>query len=444
MVPSYSLIRWSGVVLVSCAIAVATVPGLLLGAACIVIGFAVLVLADAARGNARIRPITVQLPPDLRLTKDREGNLPVTIAQDPAEVRQIRMGIAWPAPLHVEAEAIGVALAAQPQQRFLWTVLPRERGDFPIDSVYLECPSPLGFWCMRAARSTACQVRVYPNLQPERKQLAAIFLNRGGLGGHARRQVGKGREFEKLREWLPGDGYEDIHWKATARRGFPITKDYQIERTQEVYVVLDASRLSARVAPGTQPDTVETALERMIQAAMTMGLVAEKQGDHFGLLTFSDGIHTFLRARNGKTHFNAMREALYRLQPRPVNPDYDEVASFIRLRLRRRALVVFLTNLDDPVLSENFAAALRLITRRHLVMANTITPQGMEPLFAHDDVASVGDVYRKLAGHLQWHDLQELRQGLHRQGVTLHLTSHASLAPELVSQYMDVKRRQTL
>ena len=90
------------------------------------------------------------------------------------------------------------------------------------------------------------EIRVYPNLLTERKNLAALFLNRGTFGIHAQRQVGKGRDFEKLREYVPGDGYDEIHWKATARRGRPITKVFQIEKTQEIYVIVDASRLSAR------------------------------------------------------------------------------------------------------------------------------------------------------------------------------------------------------
>src|SRR5262249_57242960 len=116
------------------------------------------------------------------------------------------------------------------------------------------------------------EVRVYPNLIAERKKLAALFLNRGPLGLHARRQVGKGRDFEKLREYVPGDSFDEIHWKATARRAKPITKVFQIERTQEVYVVLDASRLSSR---NTKSGT--SILERQITAALILGLATEQQ-----------------------------------------------------------------------------------------------------------------------------------------------------------------------
>src|SRR6185312_13308872 len=193
------------------------------------------------------------------------------------------------------------------------------------------------------------EIRVYPNLLGERKNLAALFLNRGAFGLHAQRQVGKGRDFEKLREYVPGDGYDEIHWKATARRGKPITKVFQIEKTQEVYVIVDASRLSAR-KPDENAET-NSVLERFVTAALVLGLAAEQQGDLFGLLTFTDKVETFVRAKNGDAHYNTCRDALYTLEPKIVTPDFDELCTFLRLRLRRRALLVFLTALDDPAVA---------------------------------------------------------------------------------------------
>src|SRR5690606_8645271 len=100
-------------------------------------------------------------------------------------------------------------------------------------------------WAVRGSSACEIELRVYPDLSKERKTVAAFFLNRGMFGLHAHRMVGRGREFERLREYMPGDSYDEIHWKATARRGTPITKVFQVERTQEVYVVIDASRLTS-------------------------------------------------------------------------------------------------------------------------------------------------------------------------------------------------------
>jgi uncharacterized protein (DUF58 family) len=286
------------------------------------------------------------------------------------------------------------------------------------------------------------EIRVYPNLSNDRKNLSALFLNRGQFGLHAQRQVGKGRDFEKLRDYIPGDGYDEIHWKATARRGKPVTKLFQIEKTQEVYVIVDRSRLSAR-PPGQSIDGA-SALERFVTAALVLGLAAEQQGDLFGLLAFGDKVEKFVRAKNGQAHYNACREALYTLQPGAVTPDFDELCTFIRLRLRRRALLIFLTALDDPAVSESFVRSLRLIRRQHLILVNMLQPPGVRPLFSNPGVAGLDDIYEELGGHLRWQKLRELQKILRRLGVQFSLLKNERMSAELVSQYLSVKQRQLL
>jgi uncharacterized protein (DUF58 family) len=294
-------------------------------------------------------------------------------------------------------------------------------------------------------------VRVYPNLGAERRNLSALFLNRGTFGLHAQRQVGKGRDFEKLRDYIPGDSYDDVHWKATAKRGRPVTKIFQIERTQELYVIVDASRLSGREiarAPdgpeAPEPRPVELILERFITSALILGLAAERQGDLFGLITFTNKVETFVRAKNGQAHYDACRDALYTLRPQTVTPDFDELATFIRLRLRRRALLVFLTALDDPVLAESFTRNMDLLARQHLVFVNMMKPPGADPLFSDAAVASTDDLYGRLGGHLQWHNLRELEKVLQRRGVRFSLLDNERMSTQLVSQYVSVKQRQIL
>lgn len=189
---------------------------------------------------------------------------------------------------------------------------------------------------------------------------------------------------------------------------------------------------------------LSTTLERYVTAAMILHLVAQRQGDLFGVMSFSDRVETFVRARNGQAHYRTCRDALYALQPRIVTPDFSELFSFIRLRLRRRALLVFLTSLDDPVLADAFAKDIPLISRQHLVLANMVNMPGVEPVFGGQPADSDDEIYRRLGGHFQWHRLRELARSLRRYGVTLNLIDNENLCPELVRQYLDVKRRQIL
>jgi uncharacterized protein (DUF58 family) len=463
IVPRSRLIFWTATIVVPCGLLSATYPDKALSCLAVVGGFVLLAGIDALRGRQALKPINVELPEVTRMSRDRPAKLEVRLQNLKKRARTVRLALVLPEAIESDQEELNVSLPSEHEwSRFSWCCLPRKKGIFRVNAACVEMGSPFGLWGARKQLQTSAELRVYPNLHSERKNLAALFLNRGAVGLHVQRQVGKGREFEKLREYLPGDGIEDVHWKATAKRGKPVTKVFQIERTQEVYVVIDASRLAGRTSVTTRAPVRDgsnvatekpvrrggpepsTALNHYIAAALVLGLVAEQQGDLFGLLTFSDKVERFVRAKSGKTHFSTCRDALYTVAPRAVTPDYEEVFTFIRLRLRRRALLVFLTALDDPVLSEGFVRNLELIRRQHLVLVNMIQPPGVGPIFSGAEPDSVNDLYQHLGGHLLWENLCELEKLLQRRGVRFSLLKEDRLSLQLVHQYLSAKRRQVL
>jgi uncharacterized protein (DUF58 family) len=462
IVPRFRLLFWVAVVVLPFALIGAVSPPAAGVSLLCIGGLLAVALADAIGAGKSLAGIGVELPPVVRMSKDRDAKLELRIRNEQQRQSHLRVALAWPHEIQTASETLDALLPAQSEwSRLAWPCTPLKRGNYRFDTAYVEGSSPFGFWGVRKTFPVRSEIRVYPNLLNERKNLAALFLNRGAFGVRAQRQVGKGRDFEKLREYIPGDDYNEIHWKATARRGKPITKVFQIEKTQEVYVVLDASRLSARTAGreskverrepagrplpsalGPRPST--TTLERFVTAALVLGLAAERQGDLFGLLTFTDKVEKFARAKNGKNHYSICRDALYTLEPKIVTPDFDELCTFIRLRLRRRALLVFLTALDDPVLAESFVRNVELIRRQHLVLVNMLQMPGVKPLFTDPEVAGLDDLYGRLGGHLRWQKLCELQKVLQRRGVQFSLLNNERLSAELVTQYLNVKQRQLL
>jgi uncharacterized protein (DUF58 family) len=400
--------------------------------------FLLVVIVDTFAGRHALRGLVARPADVVRLSKGRDGAIPVEIENKSGKEKALRIGLPLPSEFEAQDTLDLRVPAGASHSRISFPCLPARRGRFLMDRCYLEATSPLGFWNVRKVEPAKSELRVYPNLMEERKKIAALFLNRGDFGIHPRRMVGLGREFEKLREYVPGDDFDQIHWKATARRGRPITKVYQIERTQEVYVVIDSSRLSARSIGE------ESTLEFFIRSGLLLGLVAQQQGDLFGALTFADQVKNFVRAGNGKAHYQACKEALYALQPALVTPDYNDLCAFIRLRVRHRALLVVLTDLNDPVLAENFTKSVALIARHHLVLVNMMRPPQARPLFAEADVTTPDDVYQRLSGHLLWENLADLEKVLKRRGVRLSQLDDPNFTAQLVSQYMEIKHRQLL
>lgn len=443
IVPRNRLLFWTAAVVLPFAFLAGVSPAAAGPSLLLISGLFLVAAGDAIGARRNLRGISVELPPVIRMSKERETGLELRIRNAQQHRQLLRVGLPWPPEIQTAAGELDTVLPAHSEwARLTWPCTPLKRGNYRFDLVYVEGKSPLGFWGARKPVTVKSEIRVYPNLLKERKNLAALFLNRGQFGLHAQRQVGKGRDFEKLREYVPGDGYDEIHWKATARRGKPITKLFQIEKTQEVYVIVDTSRLSARRA--NEVAGVDLVLERFVTAALVLGLASEQQGDLFGLLTFADKVERFVRAKNGHAHYDACRDALYTLEPKTVTPDFDELCAFIRLRLRRRALLVFLTALDDPALAESFVRNVELIRRQHLVLVNMLQPPGVRPLFGNPNVTSTDELYRELGGHLRWQKLRELQKVLQRIGVQFSLLQNERLSAELVSQYLTVKQRQLL
>ena len=450
--PRTQMLIWTGLCLIATALLGAFAPGQA-GLAYAAAGIAMIVpVFDALLAGRGLEAMTVDRKNLVRMAKGVEGKLELRISTDSLRPVSIRIGLAVPQELGCSREQLLLAWpcgAAAIDVAF--DCLPIRRGSYTVRNCYLGAASPLGFWLKRRTVEIELEVRVYPNMFGERRMLSGLFLNRGGIGIHSQRQVGQGRDFEKLREYIPGDGFDEIHWKATAKRGRPVTKVFQLERTQEVYVIIDSSRLSGRL-PTLQPSESEggnhvlpvTCLERFVTAAFVMGLAAQRQGDLFGVVSFSDKVDRFIRAGSGKNHYNACREALYALQPKRVSPDISELFTFIRTRLRRRALLIVLTSLDDPIVAESFIESIPLIARQHLVMVNMIQLPGVGPVFSGQPVSGVSDIYSDLAGHLQWNKLRELGKSLHRHGVNCNLLANETLCLQVVSEYINVKQRQLL
>ncbi len=446
--PTPKLLFWFGLVVLPLSAVAGLLPAQAPWCALGTALFAAVTVVDALLARRPLRGLTASLPAVVRLTRDRPGVLPL-ILQRRADrgTLVVRLSLALPDGIASAAESLLVQLPAGAATcRTDWACTAHCRGRVALTAAGLEVASPLGFWEAGALSTLATEVRCYPNLLPERRRLAALFLNREGLGGHARRQVGHGRDFEKLRDYQPGDSFEDIHWRATAKRGRPITREYQIEKTQEIYVVVDASRLSARPAPGTGPTpplTDASILDAYIRAALVLGLVARRQGDRFGLVTCTHRVQTFLRAGSGRVHFDACREALYGLEADPGSPDFDDLCAFLRTRLRRRALLLFLTHLDDPQLAASFTRNMALLAPQHVVVVAMLRPAGAQPLFTAP-VSRPDDLVEALAGHLTWEDLQRLTLVLRRRGVLFHTLTSEALCADLVSQYLAIKQRQIL
>ena len=307
-------------------------------------------------------------------------------------------------------------------------------GGFVLDSL-----GPLGLGRHRFRLPLPWDVVVYPPLVSVRLRASvAEALRRRDAGSKPIRQLGEGRLFESLREWVPGDDLRHIDWKATARRAKVITRQYEAERRQQVLLVLDTGRLmTADVAAGV------ARLDFAVQAALELAYAAAQHDDNVGIMTFADGVQHFVAPERGRTGVRRVLDVLAEVQPKLVEPDYPGAFRYLAARNRKRALTVLFTDVIDRFASDALVANVATLRPRHLPLAVTLRNPELDAA-ATQRPATPRDAFRKAAAEELLHAREEALGHMRRAGVLVIDVTPERAAQAVVAKYLDLKRRGTL
>ncbi|HEV8511414.1 MAG TPA: DUF58 domain-containing protein [Gemmatimonadales bacterium] len=307
-------------------------------------------------------------------------------------------------------------------------------GGFVLDSF-----GPFGLGRHRMRLPLPWDVVVYPPLVSVRLRASvAEALRRRDVGTKAIRQLGEGRLFESLREWGPGDDLRHIDWKATARRGKVITRQYEAERRQQVLLVLDTGRLmTAEVSAGV------ARLDFAVQAALELAYAAAQYDDNVGIMTFADGVQHFVAPERGRTGVRRVLDVLAEVQPKLVEPDYPGAFRYLAARNRKRALTVLFTDVIDRFASDALVANVATLRPRHLPLAVTLRNPELDAV-ATQRSATPRDAFRKAAAEELLHAREAALGHMRRAGVLVIDVTPERAAQAVVAKYLDLKRRGTL
>lgn len=319
-----------------------------------------------------------------------------------------------------------------------YTLLPTSRGKFSFGDTQLRYRTRLDLLWHQLNYPTAADVKVYPDIREAKKHEIYAHRNRRPEPGLRRMRVrGQGREFESLREFVMGDEIRHISWPATARRGKLITRQYTIERSQNIVVLLDTGRLmTARIGKLTK-------LDHAVNATLSIAYVAAAGGDNVGLVAFSRRVVSYLPPRRGHDQINRLMEALYSLEPQMIEPSYKRAFNFFSANCHRRSLVVILTDLVDRDASAELLANTSQLVPRHLPLIITIGDTDLRELVRAQPVSSA-DVYRQsVAEEILRQREEALTRIRHAGGLALDVPA-GRLSLELVNKYLEVKERGLL
>jgi uncharacterized protein (DUF58 family) len=353
-----------------------------------------------------------------------------------------------PAPLRAVPPTLELIVPARDTSRASYKILPRERGDHRLGRLFLRYQSWLGLAQRWAVAEIAQTVRVLPDLEQARQH--ALYLIRSRqieMERRRRRQRGHGREFESLRDYQKGDDIRDICWTATARRHQLTTRIFEMERSQAIWIVLDAGRLlRAEVQQEAQQEQGGLRISKLdyaVNAALSLAQVATQCGDRVGLLAYGRAIQFNLAAGRGALHLRSIVDCLAQVRPEASEADHSRAARVLLTEQSRRSLVVWITDFaETPTTPEVIEYAMQM-TQRHLVVFSAMNQPDLTAL-AETTPQTAEEMYRHAAALEIAHRRDLLMRGLRQRGVFAFELVPGLLASSLVNQYLDIKERNLL
>ena len=319
-----------------------------------------------------------------------------------------------------------------------YAIRPSQRGAVTLGDVYVRYQSVFRIAERWVRVPLEQRVQIYPNLEEAKNQ--SIFLVRSRqieMEKRHTRMRGIGREFESLREYREGDEYRDICWTAAARRGKLVTRNYQVERSQTVWIVIDSGRLMrARIGDLTK-------LDYAVNAALSLAQVALYSGDRVGLLAYGRKLQQRVPAARGSAHLRQMIEQLSTIHEETSEADHLRTAGLLLTDQKRRSLVVWLTDLAETAMIPEVVEAASLMMPRHLVLFVVIGQPDLRELAAQRP-SNKEQMYKISAAQEMIHRRELLLARLRERGALALEASSAALAPMLVNSYLQVKARNQL
>jgi uncharacterized protein (DUF58 family) len=319
-----------------------------------------------------------------------------------------------------------------------YSIQPGARGDASFGNVFVRYQSALHVaerWCVAPLAQT---VRVYPNLQDAQRD--TIYLIRGrqiAMEKRLQRRLGRGREFESLREYREADEWRDISWGATARRGKLISRSYRIERSQTVWLVLDAGRLLRTRVRGLSK------LDYASAAALALAQVALYSGDRVAMLAYGRRVQQRLPAGRGASHVRALLEGLALVRNEELEADHGRAAETLLSLQKQRCLVVWLTDLSETATTPEVIESASRLARRHLVLFTVIGQPELRELLATRP-AEPREMFHHAAAQEIVQRRDVLLRTLRQQGVLTLEVDPARLSSAVVNRYLSVKERGLL
>jgi len=315
---------------------------------------------------------------------------------------------------------------------------PVERGEYAFGKLQAFVQSPLCFVERRFSFPAEEKILVYPSYMQLRKyNLMAVSNHLNEAGSKRLRKLGSSTEFEQIKEYVRGDDYRTINWKATARKNQLMVNTFVDEKSQQIYCLIDKSRNMQMPFDGM------TLLDYAINASLVLTNVALNKHDRAGLVTFAEKIDSFLPAERNNLQMEAVLETLYNQKTKFFDADYEALYARIRNKIKQRSLLVLFTNFESLYALQRQLPYLRKIAHHHLLMVVFFENTEIKKLLQEDAKDTEGIYIQTIADKFAY-EKKLLVKELQKFGILTLLTTPEQLTVNTINKYLEVKSRQAI
>jgi len=362
----------------------------------------------------------------------------LTVENRSDAVLHVHVSDGLPSSLRKSPAEFDVWVPARGEAQGNYSVNPTQRGTTAASNIYLRCEGKFRLAQRWAMADLHQELTVYPDLHQAKRQAVYLIRSRQiALEKRFSRVRGAGKAFESLREYRDGDDFGDICWTATARRGKLITRLYELEKSQTIWLVLDTGRLM-RTRVGSL-----SKLDHAVNAALALAEVAQLTGDRVGLLAYARTIRHRVPAMRGSIHLRQFVESLAQVSEDEWEADHLRAAAQLMRDQKRRSLVVWITELAETAMTPEVVEAASKLLPRHLVVFVVIGQPDLQASASHRP-ESIREMYQVSAAQEVIHRRELLLARLRERGALATEVDSAELAPMLVNSYLDIKQKNQL
>ncbi|WP_422350700.1 DUF58 domain-containing protein [Flagellimonas sp.] len=321
---------------------------------------------------------------------------------------------------------------------FDYSVRPVERGEYVFGNLNVYASSPLQIVKRRFVFQKDQMVPVYPSIiQMQQYDFLAINNRLSEIGLKKIRRIGHTQEFEQIKEYIKGDDIRTINWKATAKKNQLMVNQYQDEKSQPIYSIIDTGRVMKMPFDGLK------LLDYAINSTLAFSNVALKRNDKTGMLTFSKNIETFVPAVQKTSHLNTILEKLYNITTEFTDSDFGLLYAHIKRKVNQRSLLLLYTNFEHISALKRQLPYLLAIAKKHVLVVIFFENTELEALIS-TDAEDLQTIYHKTIAEKFCLEKRLMQKELQQYGIQTILTKPEGLTINTINKYLEIKARGLL